>query len=282
MSRRREVEQRLEMLGEVCSIMGSMKTLAMLETHKLERFTGTQRRVVDIIMAMAADYATFHPIPEPSATAVQVCLLVGSERGFCGDFNETLVDLLDERLPSLSTAPLVVTVGRKLAARFADDPRVVARLDGPSVAEEVEAVIVRLVESLNGLQAGHGHLSVTAFYHADHGDELRVDTLLPPFQDIQGNRRFTAPPLLNLTPEAFLGELIEHYLFAVLHKIFYVSLMAENLSRIRHLEGAIHHLEETTEALGIKRNILRQEEITEELEVIMLSADALVGEVSKQ
>jgi F-type H+-transporting ATPase subunit gamma len=67
-----------------------------------------------------------------------------------------------------------------------------------------------------------------------------------------------------------LGALLDHYLYSVL-EIIYVSLMAENLKRVRHLEAAVRHLYEKSIALLRKSNALRQEEITEEIEVILLS-----------
>ena len=60
-----------------------------------------------------------------------------------------------------------------------------------------------------------------------------------------------------------------------LHEIFYSALMTESRERLTHLEGALHRLEKETSELRLKRNILRQEEITEEIELIMLSAEQL-------
>jgi F-type H+-transporting ATPase subunit gamma len=273
-SRRREIEHRLHMFEEIRSIMSSMKTLAVLETHKLERFGDTQRRALQAITDTAADFAAFHPLPAAAAHGKQVLVLVGSERGFCGDFNETIVQALADR--KIGT-PTIITVGRKLATRLHDAPHIAARLDGPSMAEEVEAVIAELVATLNGLQSETDALSVGVIHHAGREGELRVETVLPPFRDLPPGRAFGHPPLLNLAPDIFLAELIDQYLFAALHEMFYASLTAENYRRVRHLDGAIRHIEEHTTELGLKRNILRQEEITEELEVIMLSADALEG-----
>jgi len=70
----------------------------------------------------------------------------------------------------------------------------------------------------------------------------------------------------------FLLELTEHYLFNSLHRILYLSLMAENQHRIQHLEQATRHLDDSTEKLGRKINAQRQEEIIEEIEVILLNA----------
>jgi F-type H+-transporting ATPase subunit gamma len=78
---------------------------------------------------------------------------------------------------------------------------------------------------------------------------------------------------LNLESAAFLADLIEQLVFAVLHETFYVSLMAENHSRLQHLEGAIKHLDDETINLHRKSQIYRQEEITEEIEVILLNTE---------
>ena len=80
------------------------------------------------------------------------------------------------------------------------------------------------------------------------------------------------PPLLNLSPQALLGELTDHYLFAALHAMLYTSLMIENQHRASHLDGAVKHLDDESDKLARHCNVLRQEEIIEEIEVILLSA----------
>jgi F-type H+-transporting ATPase subunit gamma len=60
-----------------------------------------------------------------------------------------------------------------------------------------------------------------------------------------------------------------------MHDVFYGSLMAENRRRLQHMEGATKRIQDKTARLQQKYNLLRQEEITEEIEVILLSNDAL-------
>ena len=57
-----------------------------------------------------------------------------------------------------------------------------------------------------------------------------------------------------------------------MHELLYVSLMTENHRRMMHLEGAVKHLDEESDKLARQYNALRQEEITEEIEIILLSA----------
>src|SRR3989304_5334486 len=91
-SKRREVKGRLATLDEIDGIMVAMKNLALLETHRLESFLATQRRAVASIEAAAQDFLGFYPetAAHPGG-ARQLLLVVGSERGLCGDFNETLL-----------------------------------------------------------------------------------------------------------------------------------------------------------------------------------------------
>ena len=97
--------------------------------------------------------------------------------------------------------------------------------------------------------------------------------LLPPFADLAQRRPcFSSPPLLNLSPPDFLLELTDHYLFTRLLQILYLSLTVENQQRMQHLENAVRHLDDSSEELKRKINGLRQEEIIEEIEVILLNA----------
>jgi F-type H+-transporting ATPase subunit gamma len=99
-----------------------------------------------------------------------------------------------------------------------------------------------------------------------------VTGVLPPFERYRDAApRFAYAPSTQLPPPAFFAALLDHYLYSVLHEIMYVSLMAENLRRVRHLEGAVRHLDERSSVLQRECNALRQEEIIEEIEVILLS-----------
>ena len=51
--------------------------------------------------------------------------------------------------------------------------------------------------------------------------------------------------------------------------------MAESQQRVMHLDGAVQHMDEQSEELHRQSNVLRQEEIIEEIEVILLSAVSL-------
>ena len=277
MTRRQDLERHRHSLGEIRDIMNSMKTLAYMETRKLARFLDAQHTVVESIEEVAADFLSFHAdsLPEVGETT-SVYLLIGTERGFCGDFNQTLVRHIETALDTQPAGkPILIAVGRKLHTLLENDTRVAARIDGASVVEEVTVVLNQMVDELSSLQERTGMLTVYGLYHGGN-DGIVMQRLLPPFQQYQHQPpRFSHPPILQLSPAKFLIELTEQYLLAAMHAMLYTSLMAENHNRVTHLEGAVKHLDNKSDELARQCSALRQEEIIEEIEVILLSASSL-------
>lgn len=274
MSLSRELQQHITQLKEIRSILNSMKNLAFMELHKLQRFKTLQSQAVAAIEQAALDFLDFYPgLAETDDNAAHFCILLGAERGFCGDFNETLIDAIANQAYTG-----VIAVGSRLCNRQEDiTPEVVATLEGANIAEEVPAIISRLIDTLSGLHGKvNSTLQLTVVYHDNVATQISRRQLLPPFpQQHQSSVHYRNPPLLNLEPGDFFADLVDHYLLAALHEIFYISLAAENHSRLQHLEGAVNHLDDETVRLQKKSQIYRQEEITEEIEVILLNAENL-------
>ena len=166
-------------------------------------------------------------------------------------------------------------MGRKLYTLLEGEARLAASIDGAIVVEEVTTLLNQLVDALNTLQEKHGVLTVYCLYHAKE-DRIVMQKILSSSQpQLQSRPGYPYPPVLNQAPEGFLVSLTDHYLFAVLHNILYTSLMAENHNRVTHLDGAVKRLDDKSAELKRQCNILRQEEITEEIELILLSAASL-------
>jgi F-type H+-transporting ATPase subunit gamma len=276
MSRRRELSRRLAALTDIAGIMSAMKSLAFMEIRILQDFLAGQGRMVAGIETAAADFLAWHgemtPPPEPGR---ELCVLVGSEQGFCGDFNEAIV----ERIRALCAGPDAparwAIVGQRLAGKALDNPRAALTLPGATVADEVPAVLLRLTGELNRLlaTAGMAGYGLSTLYHDDAAGGLRLRRLLP-LRDLPPARSRAYGPELTLAPAEFFSGLTRHYLYAALNEVLYSSLMAENRQRQAHMDRALQRLDEDTARLKLAYNAQRQEDITEEIEVILLSAEA--------
>lgn len=285
-SRRHDLQRHRHSLDEIREIMNAMKTLAYMETRKLTRFLDAQQAVVANIEAAATDFLGFHDDNlQQTVPAVIVYLLIGTERGFCGDINQRLVSAFTDPLAGTlkgagvpATPPVqLIVVGHKLHLLLEDDDRVAAFITGAAIAEEVSVVLQQVVQALAKIQTEQGAISLFGRYYG--GDDcIESSQLLPPFAALEIKAgAYSHPPLLNLPVTEFLLELTEHYLFAALNEMLYTALMAENHHRVAHLDGAVQHLDDESTQLERRSNALRQEEITEEIEVILLNSDGLAN-----
>jgi len=279
MSRRHDIDTRLEGLSDIGKIMRSMKNLSYMETRKLARFIDAQRHVVTSIETAAGDFLDHYPgllqaMNEDRPAAASCWLLIGAERGFCGDFNEAVLHALEQQQDTDSEPVALIAVGSRLATTLEHDPRLLATVPGASTAEEVSAVLLRLIDTLDEIATQRRRLRLRVLHWEDEADTVSNVSLLPPFQETATASAHPFPPLLNLPPSEFLERLIDHYLFAALHALLYSSLIAEHQHRLRHLDAALRRLDERTRGLELRRNLLRQEEITEEIELILLNLPA--------
>ena len=261
--------------------MDAMKNLAVLETHKLDRLLENQQILIKDIDRIADDFLSFYPYPVSVDSNETDCwILFGSERGFSGDFNEALLENLDQHLASSANKPyLLIPVGNKLFSKLQDNSHVTQFIEGANVAEEINTILNTLVMHINSLQSEHPMLNVFALFHDAETEEVTSRQLMPPFRHKSEKQpTYAFPPVLNMPPEEFFSELFYRYLFVALQEISYTSLMAENHKRIQHMTGAVQKLDEKTNELMRKYHIHRQEEITEEIEVILLNSNVELTE----
>lgn len=275
MSKRRELEEHVRTLGEIEGIMGAMKNLALMESHKLNRLLNTQQRVVSDIETAGRDFLSFYPGFLPSLSGHELYLVIGTERGFCGEFNERLLSALDRHVRTVDDRnPSIFVVGRKLFQRAEQRYRLVGSVEGATVAEEVPSILGRVIDQVRAIssrQIPKRSASVTVVAHDAATDGVVVRPLRPFRTDSTAADTSLFPPRLTLPPADFFAQLVDLYLFSILHETFYSALMAESRARLAHLEAALRRLEGNRAEMLRKRNLLRQEEITEEIEVLMLS-----------
>lgn len=273
MGKRSDIDRRLRTLTDISAILRVMRTLAIMESGKLARFLPAQTQVVKSIEEAAADFLFFYPEVDTMAErAVTVRLLIGSERGLCGDFNEAVLKAAAE-LPPDPASPdhNMMVVGSRLSSRMAPEAHITP-LTGACTVEEVQAVISRVIEELNNLTV-KAPLRLTVLWHEHEDGPVTTRTLQPFPANLAPASRHSHAPILNIPPAAFYSELAEQYLFATLHEMFYQSLMSESRQRQRHIDNATRRMNQKISILIQRRNVLRQEEIIEEIETLMLSTE---------
>ena len=164
----------------------------------------------------------------------QIWIVIGIERGFCGDINDVLVQYLNVSAPMEGT--LLLAVGSRLATKLHKDACIAAFVKSHSVVAEVQTTLLSLVVVLNKMQQLEPEriACIEALYDDESG-QITLRQLLPlavPKLKPAYAHPHPHPPLLNLEPEQVLSHLIDQYLYATLHEVFYSSLMVENHMRL--------------------------------------------------
>ena len=267
MSQRRELQRRSDSLADIRDLLGAMKNMAQVESRRLAEFIEAQSAATAIVAAAWADFALDQAAqwsvdPPPS----ELLCVIGSERGFCGDLNQHLA----AQAETVAAGTQVVLVGSRLAGAW--EGLAAARLPGAGFADEVQKVLLELLAALVPLlrSSAHGAVGLSLLYLNDHGLQRR--RLLPAPTSTPATRR-SHPVRLQLPPQQYLEALLRQWLETALGSALYEALLHENQRRLQHMEQARQRVDERLDELARMGNRARQEEITQEIEVILLSAD---------
>ncbi len=286
MSKLTRLKEHIHALDDINNIMKAMKNHALFEINKMTKYISTQDNSINTIKEVGRDFFKFYPayFEMLEETAPVICLLIGSERGFCGNFNDIIIQQLrafEENNPDKELK--LIIVGRKLAVSLAGDPRIIREMAGYETAEEIPGVILTLVNTLEAISLELNikqHPALWRFFFNTSSNDRMETATLQPFVEFAmvDDHHLSFSPILNVSAERFVFEFINHYLLSTLYFVFYRSFITENYQRLHHLDNALGRLENNIKQMTQHLNMVRQEDITQEIEVIMLSVEAIINE----
>lgn len=257
-------------LRDIAGILDAMKNLALVEVRRIEGYIAAQRAAATVVQDALADVMQL-PGPHPVGGTAQtdVLVVIGAERGFCGDFQARAAAGAARVLDGYATPVTPVLVGN-----WTDRPAPLAAapaLAGASVAEDVPGVLDELVAQITKCMRSPAHPGPPGlrilYRDAQGAQDRRVLPLTRPGPET-GSRHVD-----TLLPDATLaGALTRQWAEAMLQTALLESLLAENHQRLDHMDNAIRTLDDRLADLDRRQKRLRQEEITQEIELILLSS----------
>lgn len=276
MSKKRELKQRADSIDDMRSIITAMKSLALMESKKLSHYIADQGKAANSARAATCDFLSFFPLLGTSTDKTDrsgsIIIAIGADRGFCGDFNQLVVDAVEREIKLMgSAATATIAIGDRLSAKLSKRVELMDSVNGATFAEEVPEVLAKVLQLVrHKMETDKEALVKLRIIGHQHGTEAVC--IVEPLSELQQlPHTYTNAPQLNLSPEKFFGKLLFHYFQFVLYQFFYSSLMSENVKRLMHLETAIQRLERNSIELNFHYNQARQEEITEEIEILLMN-----------
>lgn len=275
------IEARIGSVQQLSTVVSAMRGIAAVRSREARQaLDGIRTYAATVSAAIAEVLATMPALPVRAGVAgggVHILVLLMSEQGFVGAFNERIVEAARQMIAASDGADWEIFVAGNRGAVLLAESGVSAR----SITAMIE----------HSAQAGElaGELSDRLFQRLGEGDVAEVLLLhgeptvpvetvgekrLAPFDytrfSITGRAK---PPLMTLPPEHLLERLAEEFAFAELSEAIVLSFAAENAARTRAMTEANANAEKTLEELRQLYRLSRQEEITDE--IIELAAGVL-------
>lgn len=261
------LREHLHLLDELRQIVAAMRNLAYAELQRLDRSLAAQVRAQRCILQALADLG----VGQVEAPVHKVCLVIGSERGFCGGFNDRLLAPMAQ-LHAKQPGALWVVAGSRLVERARGVVGTVISVPGSSNTEEGIAAVDEWIETL------HAHWGITTSYDTIelrvlcNGEHQVTEGLILPHPPLPRPSPGSGPQ--RLLPDALLlPGLKSECLRITLLGSCYSSLAQENRWRLAQMQRAQDHLDDIGTRLRYRYFSERQGDITNELETLMSSLE---------
>ncbi|GAB4137296.1 MAG: F0F1 ATP synthase subunit gamma [Sphingomonadales bacterium] len=281
---------RIATTDQIGDIVGTMKALSAVSIRQYERAAdalgGYDAVIESGLQAVLQGAAGIGGQDEDSGR--QALVIIGSDRGLCGRFNQNIVDhgLKTKLQGENQNQTLIAAVGVRAAARL-------------EFLGHAPAATFALPGSVNGLNQSTQDLLVQLSQWRDRQDVARIDVvfnrraagasarptrrrLLPIAQDYLDElvRRpwpSRGLPMFRMARGQLLSWLLRQYLFVNLYRALVESLASEHASRLAAMQAASRNIEERLSDLNAAYRKKRQESITSELLDIVTGFEAASG-----
>jgi F-type H+-transporting ATPase subunit gamma len=277
---RRAIEATIPLLDAMRSIAEMVFRLAQRAITPLDAYA---EEVTAMLNALAS---TLEPAVQErifagmTGSGPPAVVVVGSERGLCGAFNESL---LKHAQPLLAADTLLICWGSRLArTAHSAGYRVDASLSLPSLRTASYAEAERMTLALLDLVDARNVSGVRIVYDAPiHGFQHSVTTeqILPPAPLVQLAHAW---PTTEVKPiedtSTLLIQLITEHVLTKVYRVVIQSALSEQLARIAAMRLASDNAHKLLDELMTQYNLARQHAITQSLlEIVTGYETALQG-----
>jgi F-type H+-transporting ATPase subunit gamma len=264
------------------------RAMEMVAAAKLRRFQDmmnksrafTQGLETLLKRVCGGDFKNPHPFIQPREEKKIALVLMSSDAGLCGSYNNDLVNMANRFIREREVKPVLIGVGKsgitalkntKLSCRHAfTDIR----------ASRVEEILAELRQSLENLYLSGEVDAVYVIY--SHFKTLTTfkavtEKILPlekPKADEKSSRE-AEDYIFEPSPEVIFQKLIPLFFEAKIRLIFLEAIVSEQIARMTAMNQATKNAKEMIDALVLQRNKARQASITKELIEIVSGSQAL-------
>lgn len=278
---------RTETMRGIRGIVRTMKTMSAINATPYEQAADAMRAYREVVlMAFHAFVESRGALPVvPAGKGPPIAIVLGSDHGLCGNYNEIVAGHLHEAVGDAGAARVVCVGAQMEDALTALGHVPAATLFPPASAGGLGRLAADLITLLDDMRHGAGAIagpvSLVFMSRAPHGRQEPVRRWLLPLDrallDDLAARGWTSRsrPMFRMPAPELLSALIRGYLFAELFRAAAEALVTENAARLARMQQAERSVEDRLQELTGELRIVRQSEITAELQDVIIGFEAL-------
>jgi F-type H+-transporting ATPase subunit gamma len=276
-----KIKNRIDNATELKSLVTIMKTLSAAKVMEygravasLEEFNKTIELGLQVVLKTVE---TPDVVVNDRITPGGGAIIVGSDQGLCGSFNQQISTYADEELEKLipgRETKSIITVGDRVVQYLGKiSPEIGASLHFPDSPPAINQLIITILKTIDTWAVENKIQKVFIFYNKPGpGDVVQPFTqkLLP--MDLTWltglvGKKWPGKTLPTFTMERnmLLGELLRQHLFYSLYTALIESLVSENRSRLSAMQAADRNIDSKLEKFKTEYHSARQAGITAEL-----------------
>lgn len=279
MSKVIQIRHRIKAIETIHKITHAMRLISMSSHARLKSkrdmldvYLGHIERLYGVVSGSATSWR--NPLLDPDmqgAARNTLCVIVGPQRGLCGNFNNAVQALYvkhkDELLKERAD---IIVVGKRAIEQIHFEKRTPIIASYFDLTQASIATIARQITQV--LVAGGKHYS-RVFFLSTHFKSFFLQqpefTQIIPLRMSAGAQQSTdgAHEYLwdTYKPEDILDELVLQYVETIIQKLILESLLAEQAARFISMDSATRNAEKLRDIAKLQYNKLRQANITKEV-----------------
>lgn len=293
MANLRDIRNRISSVQNTQQITKAMKMVAAAKLRKAqERMTRTRpyaSKIQEVAGRLVGNNKGTNPVMrKPEETGQVLFIIVGSDRGLCGGFNNNLFRELESRLQSKYSTWLeddklsLITIGKKATAHFTKRKYNVVE-SFPGFFDSIEYdktsdIMARVIEQFSEGDYDEVNIVYNEFKSVI-AQTRKVQTVLPidteKMSDSDNASEQSIDYLYEPDSEAILDELLPLHLNMQLWRAVLESNAAEQGARMTAMDSATENAKDLERDLKLEYNQARQSAITTEISEIVSGAQAL-------
>jgi len=267
------------------------RAMEMVAASKLKRFQKLREQTTPYVQALegvlnrllGTDIPLQHPLLETREEKKTALLVITSDTGLCGSYNQALVEEAKKFLRSKSQMPLLIGVGKNGVNALARAGHTWHQTFTGTKTAEFESVITEtsfLIETLftekkvDAVYAVYSHFTGKSVYLATTGKLLPFTLTSSPVPAGEASGEGTSY-IMEPSRESLFTRLVPLVFAAKVRMLFMESMIAEHMARMNAMHQATENAKELIDVLVLLRNKIRQAAITKELIEIVSGSKAL-------